>query len=85
MCTGASSELSWSFTCARTFEIDGGVAFWLGEAPCGVEGLGGLLLELAGGGTCLVRRPRAVALQPTCRESLAARSTELIEGGMAGY
>ena len=85
MCTGASSELSWSLTCARTFDIDGCGAFWLAEAPCGVEGLGGALPELAVGDICLVRRPRAVSLQRTCRESLAARSTELIEGGMAGY
>lgn len=85
MCTGASSELSWSFTCARTLEIDGGGAFWLGDAPCGVVGSEGVLPELAEGGTGLVRRPRAVALQRICRESLAARSTELIVGGMAGY
>ena len=44
-----------------------------------------VLSEPPEGGTDLVRRPRAVALQHTCRESLAARSTLLIEGGMAGH
>ena len=71
--------------CARTFEIVGGGAFWLAEAPGVDEGLGVVLSELAEGGTGLVRRPRAVALQRTCLESLAARSTGLIEGGMAAH